>query len=268
MLTVSPCYVFAVCGSTDVRNTVDRFKLLVNCTVIEGSLQILLIDYADPSQYDDLSFPSLVEITDFLLLYRVYGLKTLAQLFPNLSVIRGRSLFYNYALVAFEMPDLEEVGLFGLRKIERGAIRLEKNPKLCYVNTVLWNALTDESIKKDDNFIVGNKDPDECVDVCPTRADTDRSYCPQVTIHSDTNGDVLRKQSLCWNADNCQPREFHSLTSFLSRALQSRAAYLNPCRHVVIVVDRDSLPNRNVLATCQSNLMHPHEAITSHKVIT
>ena len=167
------------------------FHNIDNCTVIEGYLQILLIDYADTSEYKDLHFPALREITDFLLLYRVYGLKTLAHIFPNLSVIRGQNLFFNYALVAFEMPDLEELGLPGLTRIERGAVRLEKNPNLCYIDTINWDYMT--TTQSEDNIIMQNKDIDECPNVCPMG-----TQCPIIRLDSG------RKQRLCWNTDSCQ----------------------------------------------------------------
>ena len=205
-------FFLSVCTSKDIRNKVEKFKNLTNCTVIEGSLQILLIDYADPSQYDDLSFPNLTEITDYLLLYRVYGLRSLSHIFPNLAVIRGRKLFYNYALVAYEMPDFEDLGLGSLTKIMRGAIRLEKNPKLCYIDTINWTHITDPSITMEDNFIMANKDPDECVNVCPTDANED-PICPVDTVMYEGS---KRKQARCWNAKKCQKSEYFSYSIFYS----------------------------------------------------
>jgi hypothetical protein len=38
--------------------------------VVEGFVQILLIDRAEQSAYANLSFPDLVEITGYLVLYR------------------------------------------------------------------------------------------------------------------------------------------------------------------------------------------------------
>lgn len=73
--------------------------------------------------------------------YRVNGLRSIGQLFPNLSVIRGNSLFINYALVAFEMMHLQDVGLHSLTEIVRGSVRFENNPALCYVNTVDWDII-------------------------------------------------------------------------------------------------------------------------------
>ena len=107
----------------DIRNSVSELRRLDDCTVIEGQLHIVLTDHGHEF-FSNLSFPRLREITDYLLLYRVSGLRSLSMLFPNLSVIRGQFLLYNYALVIFEMPDMYDVGLINLMQISRGSVRL------------------------------------------------------------------------------------------------------------------------------------------------
>lgn len=77
--------------------------------MIEGILQIVLIDHADSAEFDNLTFPELREVTGFVLLYRVNGLRSLGRLFPNLAVIRGNDLFFDYALVVFEMLHLQVI---------------------------------------------------------------------------------------------------------------------------------------------------------------
>jgi len=77
----------------------------------------------------------------FIRVSRVNGLRTVGRLFPNLTVIRGHSLFINYALVAFEMMHLQEIGLHSLTNILRGSVRFEKNPTLCYVDTIDWDVI-------------------------------------------------------------------------------------------------------------------------------
>ena len=106
-----------------VRKRVSEFRQLDDCTVIEGHLQIVLIDSSRNGQFANLSFPRLTEITDYLLLYRVSGLRSLSTLFPNLSIIRGQSLLYNYALVVYEMPHMIDVGLPSLVQISAGSVR-------------------------------------------------------------------------------------------------------------------------------------------------
>lgn len=68
-------------------------------------------------------------------------MRSVGRLFPNLAVIRGHSLFINYALVAFEMMHLQELGLHSLTNILRGSVRFEKNPTLCYVDTIDWDMI-------------------------------------------------------------------------------------------------------------------------------
>lgn len=68
---------------------------------------ITTMDGYNDTDFDDFTFPDLVEITDYLLLYRVQGLKSLGHLFPNLQVIRGNNLLNNYALAIYGMMDLK-----------------------------------------------------------------------------------------------------------------------------------------------------------------
>lgn len=186
----------SVCSSKDIRNDVTNLRLLENCTVIEGHLKILLMFKTRAEDFRGLSFPKLVMITDYLLLFRVYGLESLRDLFPNLAVIRGNNLFFNYALVIFEMLQLKEVGLHGLMNITRGAVRMEKNPDLCYLSTLDWSKILDSA---EDNYIVANKNERECGDICPGTI-TGKITCVQTTI----NGHFGER---CWNQDHCQRSE-------------------------------------------------------------
>ncbi|NXH15737.1 INSR protein, partial [Bucco capensis] len=180
--------------SMDIRNNLTRLSLLENCTVIEGHLQILLMFKTKPEDFRELSFPKLTMITDYLLLFRVYGLESLKGLFPNLTVIRGTRLFFNYALVIFEMVHLKEIGLYNLMNITRGAVRIEKNNELCYLSTIDWSRILDSV---EDNYIVANKDDkEECGDVCPGTV-KGKSNCPPTVI----NGIFIER---CWTHDRCQ----------------------------------------------------------------
>ncbi|KAE8618313.1 hypothetical protein XENTR_v10009352 [Xenopus tropicalis] len=183
-----------VCGpNMDIRNDVRELKQLEDCVVIEGYLQILLISNAKAEDFRNLRFPKLTVITDYLLLFRVSGLVSLSNLFPNLTVIRGRVLFYNYALVIFEMTDLKEIGLYNLRNITRGAVRIEKNSELCYVSTVDWSLILDAVYN---NYIVGNKPPKECVDLCPGAREK-----MQICEKSSINNEFADR---CWSDEHCQ----------------------------------------------------------------
>uniref|UniRef100_A0A3P9HJ73 Tyrosine-protein kinase receptor n=1 Tax=Oryzias latipes TaxID=8090 RepID=A0A3P9HJ73_ORYLA len=182
-----------ICSSIHIRNDVTNFQLLENCTVIEGHLKILLMFQTRSEDFRGLSFPKLQVVTDYVLLFRVYGLETLSDLFPNLTVIRGNNLFFNYGLVIFEMRDLKEMGLYSLMNITRGSVRIEENSDLCYLSTLDWSKILDSV---EDNFIVGNKDERECGDLCPGTAEG-RTICPQTTI----NGQYKAR---CWSQKHCQ----------------------------------------------------------------
>ncbi|KAI5609833.1 insulin receptor b precursor, partial [Silurus asotus] len=196
-----------VCSSKDIRNDVANLRSLENCTVIEGHLKILLMFKTRAEDFRGLTFPKLVMITDYLLLFRVYGLESLGDLFPNLTVIRGNNLFFNYALVIFEMLQLKEVGLHGLMNITRGAVRMEKNPDLCYLSTLDWSKIIDSV---EDNYIVLNKNERECGDICPGTI-AGKITCVQTTI----NGNFGER---CWNHKHCQricpaACKYHACTS-------------------------------------------------------
>uniref|UniRef100_A0A671YVD5 Tyrosine-protein kinase receptor n=1 Tax=Sparus aurata TaxID=8175 RepID=A0A671YVD5_SPAAU len=181
------------CQSKDIRNNVTNLQSLENCTIIEGHLKILLMFKTKTEDFRGLSYPKLRVVTDYVLLFRVYGLDTLTDLFPNLTVIRGNNLFFNYALVIYEMLQLKEVGLHSLMNITRGAVRIEKNPDLCYLATLDWSKILDSS---EDNFIVANKNERECGDVCPGTAQG-QTICTQNTINGHFRG-------RCWSQNHCQ----------------------------------------------------------------
>ena len=52
--------------------------------------------------------------------------KSLEDIFPNLSIIRGRELFEGFALLVFSNPHLEEIGLTKLTSISRGGVHIQK----------------------------------------------------------------------------------------------------------------------------------------------
>ncbi|XP_061231146.1 insulin receptor-related protein isoform X2 [Neopsephotus bourkii] len=184
-----------ICGSMDIRNDVSQLQKLENCSIIEGNLQILLMFTTGAEDFRGLSFPRLLMITEYLLLFRVYGLESLRDLFPNLSVIRGTNLFFSYALVIFEMPHLRDVGLHSLGHILRGSVRIERNQELCHLSTIDWGLLLPPDAG-DNPYIVGNKPAAECADVCPGILDVEKP-CAQTSV----NG---RLEYRCWTSAYCQ----------------------------------------------------------------
>lgn len=189
-----PLLATPVCGSMDIRNDVSQLQKLENCSIIEGNLQILLMFTTGAEDFRGLSFPRLLMITEYLLLFRVYGLESLRDLFPNLSVIRGTNLFFNYALVIFEMPHLREIGLHSLGHVLRGSVRIERNQELCHLSTIDWGLLLPDAV--DNSYIVGNKLAEECADVCPGILDVEKP-CAQTVV----NGQLDYR---CWTSSYCQ----------------------------------------------------------------
>lgn len=178
--------------------SIGDLEILRNCSKIEGNLEIVRIEFTESfSEFDAYSFPRLKEITGFLILYRVNKLKSLSQLFPNLSLIRGETLLYNYALVIYEMQDLEEVGLLGLTKIMGGGVRIELNPRLCYIKTIQWFGITNS---EENIYFSKNKSPSNCIEMCP-RNSNGSNLCAitEVVDNSKTS-----HQPRCWDAQHCQ----------------------------------------------------------------
>lgn len=183
-----------VCPSLDIRSEVAELRRLENCSVVEGHLQILLMFTATGEDFRGLSFPRLTQVTEYLLLFRVYGLESLRDLFPNLAVIRGARLFLGYALVIFEMPHLRDVGLPALGAVLRGAVRVEKNQELCHLSTIDWGLLQPSPGA---NHIVGNKLGEECADVCPGVLGATGEPCARTTFSGHTD-------YRCWTSSHCQ----------------------------------------------------------------
>ncbi|KMQ92816.1 insulin-like receptor protein [Lasius niger] len=84
------------------------------------------------------------------------------------------------------MMHLQEIGLHSLTNILRGSVRFEKNPTLCYVDTIDWDIIAKAG--KGEHVISGNKITNGCP-VC------DKGCPPRQTKPDET---------LCWNRQYCQ----------------------------------------------------------------
>lgn len=170
----------------DLRFDLTQLERLRGCQVVEGSVIILLMDDITQDRFVNFSFPDLVEITGFLMLYRISGIKSLNDLFPNLAVIRGKELFKDYSLIIYEGINLEDVGLTKLQTIVRGGVRIEKNDFLCFTDRVDWSLIAPEG----DHVITKNRLSAHCP-LC-------QSHCP------NPKNDPKSSHTLCWNQHNCQ----------------------------------------------------------------
>lgn len=176
-------------------------EILRGCRVIEGFLVITLIE-TNSSEFENLTFPELEEITDFFALYHVRGIRSLAKIFPNLRVIRGNTLVTDNAFIVFEIFELQEIGLQNLRFIGRGFVRIEKNYELCFSDSIDWTAIAPHTSSKD-HYIQNNRSPNEC------------PSCPSGKVLDDQTKEITcpaapydQKKRLCWNRSMCQKSKF------------------------------------------------------------
>ncbi|RWS28567.1 insulin-like receptor [Leptotrombidium deliense] len=157
----------------DIRNYVEQLNKLENCTAIEGYLRIVLIGRPKaPANFENYSFPLLTEITDYFVMFRVHGIHSVSQLFPNLAVIRGRQLEHNYAFIMLWNSHLQEIGLINLIAIVRGNVYIEENSKLCYADTIDWNVIAPSSshhIRLCNSDLLFTVCPKECPNNCNTK---------------------------------------------------------------------------------------------------
>ncbi|KAH8273982.1 hypothetical protein KR044_007207, partial [Drosophila immigrans] len=123
------------CTSVDIRNDCNNLRQLDNCTVVNGFLMITLLPIISRKcNYSLYSFPKLREVTGYVIFTEVRGLMNMRHMFPNLTVIRGRRLFLNYALGVTAMPDLQLLEFQSLVAIQLGHVYIGNNPKLCQLN--------------------------------------------------------------------------------------------------------------------------------------
>lgn len=185
-----------VCSSMDIRNQPELFQRLKGCRVIEGQLSIVLMEQGTPKMFENMTFPELQEVTGYILIYRIRGVRNLGDLFPNLTVIRGMQLFKDFAMVIFDNENLEALGFRSLSRIERGGVRIQHNDRLCYTNTIDWNRITSEGAE---NLIRSNYDTRLC-GLCPNAQGRVEDHRPsQLQCPADKNGKLL-----CWDDRHCQ----------------------------------------------------------------
>lgn len=141
IVSVLPSAEAKICFEIDARNDPTEIEQkLRNCTIVVGSVSILLIEkHQHIFKFETLRFPELQwdiifvflfsvqscwcssffflhlifhwhrEITGFLLLFRVHGIKTFRYMFPNLKVIRGEKLKGHYSLIVYDVNTMTEV---------------------------------------------------------------------------------------------------------------------------------------------------------------
>ncbi|XP_038212758.1 insulin-like growth factor 1 receptor isoform X1 [Zerene cesonia] len=155
-------------------NRLSLLHKLQNCTIILGDLKITLLERTNRSHFKNVSFPNLKEVTGFVVMYRVFGLESVGELFPNLMRIRGNTLITDYALIINDMPKLREIGLSNLLKIDRGGVIIWTGPLTCYVDSVNWGVIAPNA-----RHVLSAMDPyNSCKTIpCTCSTNTSTNYC-------------------------------------------------------------------------------------------
>ncbi|CAB3247008.1 unnamed protein product [Arctia plantaginis] len=167
-----------MCLGGNFKNVIELKKHVQHCVVIVGYLELA---FRARNNFTGVQFDNLREITDYLVVYNAIGLESVGQLFPALTRIRGNKLlFNNYALVVHDNPNLREVALFNLIKIDQGGVIIWGSPQACYVNTIDWKVLT----PKGRHLISPSEGQVECNVPC---------FCTS-----------YKPKNRCWNNKKCQ----------------------------------------------------------------
>lgn len=96
----------------------------------------------------------------------------------------------------------QEIGLKSLLKIVRGSVRIEKNPALCFVETLDWSIITSGS---KENVFSNNKAVNECP-TCPNGMSNEKNSGSQSGLNGVPNicPEAGDKKRVCWNRSECQ----------------------------------------------------------------
>uniref|UniRef100_A0A5K4E9E6 receptor protein-tyrosine kinase n=1 Tax=Schistosoma mansoni TaxID=6183 RepID=A0A5K4E9E6_SCHMA len=187
-----------VCTRADIRHPSSLTRLL-RCTVIEGDLFVVFTRIPR-----DASLPFLREITGSLLVYDVEGPDDLSNLLPNLTLIRGQTLVFGYAVV-IKSTSLKNIGLFSLRVIQQGGVRIDSNPQLCYVRTIDWDVILQgqngdvSSVKIVKNGLC----PNTCSSGCSV-ASQSTGRLSAIGLWSPLLRDISPTDGHCWSMNECQ----------------------------------------------------------------
>ncbi|KAH8369250.1 hypothetical protein KR009_005630 [Drosophila setifemur] len=178
------------CGSLEINRLAD-FRKLQNCTYVVGHVRIAYVDVPDGNFSLESLSTNVTEISDFLMVYRCSGLLTLESIFPRLRIIRGQALLFDeYSLVVYENRNLRELGLVELLRVQRGFIRIESNPMLCFVETVDWMHMLGNGTRQ--HFSIKHNKPP--------------SHCPLCGGLSADYSFNQNSSEFCWNLNTSQLR--------------------------------------------------------------
>lgn len=129
------------CKSKVIRYDPKQLQLLENCRIIFGNLRISDMPQARSEDFKEFSFPSLIQVTGYLLVDNVNGLETFSRMFPNLTSIGGEKTFAGSSFVIRNNKSLKKIELKSLTQIGDGGVSITGNPNLCFVQTINWKLM-------------------------------------------------------------------------------------------------------------------------------
>ncbi|KAA3672372.1 uncharacterized protein DEA37_0000786 [Paragonimus westermani] len=147
-------YVEDCSGRVIIKPDVVKLSPIRRCTVLVGSLHVTNLG-SDCCTNPECALPSLVEILGSLVVEQSNCLTDLSLFLPNLTVIRGWTHLleshyiqhenkFNYSIVV-RNTRLTGLGLSRLMVLEIPRVLLANNPFLCFVNTIDWGVIGQQS---------------------------------------------------------------------------------------------------------------------------
>ena len=244
-----------------------------NCSVVEGHISITSAVYemtdTDTDNPGNYSLPNLVEVTDYVVLYRAEQINSLETLFPRLSVIRGHKLIHSYALAIYQTKRMVRVGLPSLTHIMNGGVRIEKNPLLCYVDTIDWKKIVvRESDKNAHIVMIDNQEPNKCLDKCPSKCSNcwSSSDCQRELVPCP-GGTNYENQEMCYrNNKGEEGRPCHP--ECIGGCEDTEEAINNPGACVACNHTRNKNPSDPLSFTCLASCPRPLVAYKQWMCIT
>ncbi|KAL7977088.1 hypothetical protein Chor_009037, partial [Crotalus horridus] len=149
-MIMPPFFLFSVCTGTDMKlqqpsspeNHPDTLRRLYEyCQVVQGNLEITYL----PADVDTSFLKDIREVQGYVLIAKNH----MHHLHLNsLLIIRGTQLYEEkYALAVLDNADssgdvgLQELGMLKLTEILKGSVIIERNPQLCFQETIHWEAI-------------------------------------------------------------------------------------------------------------------------------
>uniref|UniRef100_A0A4W3JAC4 Receptor protein-tyrosine kinase n=1 Tax=Callorhinchus milii TaxID=7868 RepID=A0A4W3JAC4_CALMI len=188
-------------GSLQMAKTVDSSNIdkFVNCTKINGNL-IFLITGIEGDPYHNIAaldpeklnvFRTVREITGFLNIQSWPRNMSDFNVFSNLVIIGGRSLYSGISLLILKQQWVTSLHFQSLMEISAGNVYVSDNPSLCYYHTVNWTVLFRTNSQKP--VIKNNRNSQNCT--------SDKMVC-----------DALCSDNGCWGPgpDQCLSCRFFS----------------------------------------------------------